>query len=279
MAEAQRVALAAGALRLCVHQQRQRMQVGAALARGPGASLEFHDHRAYLAGDDLRYLDWGILARSDQLVIRRHHQEIRPQLTICLDASASMGIDQEKWHLARDLAALFAQLAEAAAYRPQLYISKDRWQLLPADCWRRRLEAVEPAGAGGLQAVPPRFLAGGERIIISDGLCPQGVQSVVAALAQGAVSLTLLEILSPAELHPQACGPVELQDVEGGSQEVLFDQHAATAYQQRLGQHRQAWQRALAGRGPGLISCPSEAGWQAALQTLLGRGLVEQRRA
>ena len=55
-----------------------------------GTSLEFADYRRYAPGDDLRYIDWGIYARSDRLFIKVFRQEVDLFAYVFVDASASM---------------------------------------------------------------------------------------------------------------------------------------------------------------------------------------------
>ena len=40
-----------------------------------GQSVEFVDHRQYVAGDDLRHLDWKVFGRADRLVLKRYEEE------------------------------------------------------------------------------------------------------------------------------------------------------------------------------------------------------------
>src|SRR6266446_4248820 len=56
-----------------------------------GLSVEFAEHREYVAGDDLRYLDWALYARTDHYYIKRFEEETNLRCTILLDCSASMG--------------------------------------------------------------------------------------------------------------------------------------------------------------------------------------------
>src|SRR3954468_15026429 len=55
-----------------------------------GFSVEFADYRAYQAGDDLRFVDWKIAARSDRWVVRQYEEETNLRATIVLDVSKSM---------------------------------------------------------------------------------------------------------------------------------------------------------------------------------------------
>ena len=55
-----------------------------------GFSVEFAEHRPYTAGDDLRDLDWRVLAKSDRYYIKQFIEETNLRATILLDASGSM---------------------------------------------------------------------------------------------------------------------------------------------------------------------------------------------
>ena len=64
----------------------------AGLHRSPfrGFSVEFAEHRPYQPGDELRYLDWKMLARSDRLLVKQYEEETNLRAMIVLDASRSM---------------------------------------------------------------------------------------------------------------------------------------------------------------------------------------------
>ena len=62
------------------------------LHRSPrrGFSVEFTEHRAYQPGDELRYLDWRMLGRSDRLFVKQFEEETNLRAMIVCDASRSM---------------------------------------------------------------------------------------------------------------------------------------------------------------------------------------------
>ncbi|MEO2023538.1 MAG: DUF58 domain-containing protein [Pirellulaceae bacterium] len=64
----------------------------AGLHRSPyhGFSIEFAEHREYVPGDDLRYLDWKVLARTDKLSLKRYEDEPNLIAYLVLDVSESM---------------------------------------------------------------------------------------------------------------------------------------------------------------------------------------------
>jgi uncharacterized protein (DUF58 family) len=74
-----------------------------------GFSVEFSEHREYVAGDELRHLDWRALARSDRYYIKLYEQETNLRATLVLDTSASMKF-AGKLDYARHLCACLAYL-------------------------------------------------------------------------------------------------------------------------------------------------------------------------
>ena len=61
-----------------------------------GFSQEFAEYRAYTEGDDLRHVDWNVFARTERMYLKRYRGETNTQLTILLDASASMAYGSHK---------------------------------------------------------------------------------------------------------------------------------------------------------------------------------------
>ena len=83
------------------------------LHRSPyhGFSVEFTDYRQYSPGDDLRYLDWKLLARRDRQYIKRFEDETNLRCYLLVDMSSSMGfgtVGYSKFEYARTLAATLA---------------------------------------------------------------------------------------------------------------------------------------------------------------------------
>src|SRR5689334_13320300 len=62
------------------------------LHRSPrkGFSVEFAEHRPYQTGDDLRYMDWKVVARADKWLIKQYEEETNLRASIVLDVSKSM---------------------------------------------------------------------------------------------------------------------------------------------------------------------------------------------
>ena len=62
------------------------------LHRSPfrGFSVEFAEHREYVPGDDIRFLDWKVFGKTDRLYIKRYEEETNLEANLVIDASASM---------------------------------------------------------------------------------------------------------------------------------------------------------------------------------------------
>jgi uncharacterized protein (DUF58 family) len=55
-----------------------------------GFSVEFAEHREYVPGDDLRYVDWKVFGKSDKFYLKQYEQETNLISYLVLDSSESM---------------------------------------------------------------------------------------------------------------------------------------------------------------------------------------------
>ncbi|MCI0336556.1 MAG: DUF58 domain-containing protein [Acidobacteria bacterium] len=86
------------------------------LHRSPftGFSTEFAEYRPYMPGDDLRYLDWKLLGRTDRYYIKKYRADTNAQCHILIDSSGSMRYSTgtvTKLHYAQFLGSSLAYLA------------------------------------------------------------------------------------------------------------------------------------------------------------------------
>jgi uncharacterized protein (DUF58 family) len=63
------------------------------LHRGPykGFSVEFAEHRQYMPGDPIRYIDWKVYGKTDRFYIKEYEEETNLRAYIIIDGSGSMG--------------------------------------------------------------------------------------------------------------------------------------------------------------------------------------------
>src|SRR6202051_742303 len=125
-----------------------------------GQSVEFADYRNYVVGDDLRFLDWNLLARLDRLFIRLFLEEEDLHVYLLIDNSLSMDFGTPtKLHYARQVAAALGFIGLVNMDRVVIEAFNERLtQSLPAVRGRRSvfrmldfLQKLEPAGPSNLR--------------------------------------------------------------------------------------------------------------------------------
>lgn len=80
-----------------------------------GMGLQYKEHRIYDPGDDTRFIDWGILAKTGETYIRTFEEERNLEITVLLDLSAFMGISYRgvsKFQAACEMVYLLLMLAQ-----------------------------------------------------------------------------------------------------------------------------------------------------------------------
>jgi uncharacterized protein (DUF58 family) len=76
-----------------------------------GFNVEFAEYREYSPGDDPRYLDWRVLARSDRFFVKQFEAETNLNCYILLDSSGSMEFARDGWNRLDHAASLAAAIA------------------------------------------------------------------------------------------------------------------------------------------------------------------------
>ena len=98
-----------------------------------GTSLEFADYRRYAPGDDLRYLDWGIYARTDRLYVKIFREEVDLFAYVFIDASGSMAFPsrEQKFLPASHVALALSYVILANHDHVKLHLLRDRHSASP----------------------------------------------------------------------------------------------------------------------------------------------------
>ncbi len=110
-----------------------------------GIGLEFSEYRPYQLGDDVRTIDWKLVARSDKFFVRNAEVETSVAVRILLDASASMRHEEDgitKFDYARWLAASLCYLAYQQGDAVGLYAVQDNITHIPAHRDKRQLQKI-----------------------------------------------------------------------------------------------------------------------------------------
>src|SRR4051795_2016782 len=99
---------------------RGRMK-GERKSKRKGQSVEFADFRNYVAGDDLRFIDWNLYARLERLYLKLFLEEEDLHFYALIDTSTSMEFgDPTKLHYARQLAAALGFIGLCRADRVKI---------------------------------------------------------------------------------------------------------------------------------------------------------------
>jgi uncharacterized protein (DUF58 family) len=97
-------------------------------SRRVGPGMEFSQYRSYQSGDDLRLLDWKMLARSGRYYIKQSEIETNISIKFILDSSKSMSHEEDglsKMDFARILVASLAYLAQSQGDAVGLFALND----------------------------------------------------------------------------------------------------------------------------------------------------------
>jgi uncharacterized protein (DUF58 family) len=220
-----------------------------------GASLEFADYRRYSPGDDIRYIDWGIFARSDRLYVRLFHEEVDLFAYIFIDASGSMAFPsrQEKFAPSCHLALALAYVVLANQDHVRLHCLREGSDASASPFYQGRhrimdlidfVSAVSPAGplemAAALGAQLQRIRRPGKAILISDFLVPvASYQQGLNLLRAFNLDISVIQVLSRVEVEPPfPRAGLALVDSESAEEVRLeWDRDLRRRYEERLARH------------------------------------------
>lgn len=194
-----------------------------------GTSIEFSDYRDYVAGDDLRYVDWNIFSRLNQPYLKLYAHEEEMQIPILLDASSSMNFEG-KFDLARQIAATFGMAGLTSVEKVSCYSCMQTGQapamFLPSrgrSAVKRFLGFLEGLQAGGdfpidaaIEDVLQRRRGKGVVVIISDFLTFGDVGRAFNLLHGSGLEIFAIQILGPSEINPEFAGDFRFVDSESG---------------------------------------------------------------
>ncbi len=259
-----------------------------------GFSVEFSEYRPYTAGDDVRYLDWRLYARTDRDYIKRFEDETNLRATLVADRSRSMAFGSSawtKWEYAATLAAALGALFVGQGDAVGLLTFGDRIdEPVPArnrPGQLRKLLGALDAPATGLSSNLNAALAylsdhvnrRGLIILLSDLLTPlTQVDRNLGALRAAGHELIVLQVLDPSELQFEFEGAARFLDMESGKDLTIDPARARGDYLCALDDH-QTRLRQLCGRlGIDYQLCRTDQDPGLTLRDLLTRRAATRRR-
>jgi uncharacterized protein (DUF58 family) len=192
-----------------------------------GQSVEFADHRPYVAGDDLRFVDWNIYGRLEQLFLKLFLEEQDITVHIVADMSSSMNFGEpSKALFIKKLTAALGYVSlvnnnrvtisffadgiegQLANMRGRSYLHKMADYLLSAEC-----DGLTQFEKSCRQLASGRF-GSGITIVLSDFLFKDGYDTGLRRLIGQQYDLYVIQVLSAQELSPDVTGELKLIDIE-----------------------------------------------------------------
>lgn len=232
------------------------------LHRSPhhGFSVEFSEYRQYSPGDDPRYLDWRVLARTDRYYIKRFQEETNLRCTLLVDLSRSMGFGSlayTKVDYARTAAATLAYFLsmqrdavglitfdqEIADYIPARYRPGHLHRLMLS--LERTVAGTSTDLSKPLEQVANTVRKRGMVVLFSDLLAPiDRLSERLGYLRSQGHEVVILRVLDPAEMAFSFDKPVTFVDMESG-RDLYIDPSAARGdYRRNFERHDEQLRRA-----------------------------------
>jgi uncharacterized protein (DUF58 family) len=241
----------------------------AGLHRSPfrGFSVEFTEHRAYQPGDELRYLDWRILARSDRLFVKQFEEETNLRAMILVDASRSMawrGAPErltKRAYADRLAAALALILLRQRDATGLVTFDEAVRQVVPARVkagqWTRLVRALldTPDGLGtaapaALQRLTALLARRGLVVLISDLLFDRELAlAALRYLRHRGHQVIVFHLMDPAEVELAGPPEVRFTDPESPASVVVRPRELAHAYAETVQRVIAAWRTACRRHG------------------------------
>lgn len=220
------------------------------LHRSPrrGFSVEFAEHRMYQPGDELRYIDWKILARNDRLYVKQFEEETNLRAMLVCDASRSMAWTGDPARLAkldyarRLLAALSLILLRQRDATGLITFDDDVRSITPPRArlghWYQLLGVLGGLTAGhgtaaspALRRVVDQLKRRGLVVFVSDLLLDRALAlKALRFLRHRGHQVMVIHLMDPAEAQLDGASEVRLEDSESDLAVVLRPRDWAADY-------------------------------------------------
>jgi len=257
-----------------------------------GFSVEFSEHRKYVAGDDLKDLDWNVFAKTDKYYLKKFQAETNVTGYLVMDLSASMAYtyrqELTKFDYAICLAAALGYLmihqqdpvglvAFDTKIRSSLPPRSKRTQLANV---LAVLANLQPTGQTDVAACLHQLAAmirGKSLIMIFSDLLtdPKPVIDSLHHLRHRGNEIIVFHILDEAEVHFPFEGMIEFADVESPDKLTLDARDTRGSYLQSLKEFQETYRRECAAAGIDYVAMDTSIGFDKALLEYL---IQRQRR-
>ncbi|MBR3902686.1 MAG: DUF58 domain-containing protein [Akkermansia sp.] len=226
-----------------------------------GQGLDFDDFREYRAGDEPRFIDWKVTARTGTPYVRTFHEEREQVLLLAVDVSGSMdyasaGLADTKREYAAQIAAVLAYSAALNGdkvglllfgHRPHFYLPPAKGMKQCQRVVREILNAPTAGADDTMEEVAAEILRTQRKsamvFLLSDFLAPPDKQSIGKLNFRH--ELVPVRVSDPAELELPTAGRICFRDPESGELLVgdLRNPQLRQAHASAVQAHRVEWQR------------------------------------
>ncbi len=229
--------------------------------------MEFAEFRPYQPGDDLRYIDWKIVARADRWMVKQFEEETNTRAAIVLDVSRSMDWSGSparltKLRYAEQIVAAIALLLIRQRDAVGLVRYDDRLRtVLPARArsvqWRRIVRSLLDDAAGkdsqmgeAVRQAARLIRRPGMVIVVSDLLVDASAMEEALRVARAVGhQVTVLHIMDPSERDLDTPGEAIFVDPETDLEVAANVADVRTAYRTTVEEAITQWRLRLAAIG------------------------------
>lgn len=228
------------------------------LNRSPrhGFSVEFSEYRQYTQGDDPRFLDWKLYARSDRSYIRLFEDETNLRCYVVMDVSRSMAfgsLGYTKHDYGRTVAASIAWLLNRQGDAVGMALFDEQVRLVvparyrPGQLRRLLVTLEEPTSgrdtqpAAALEHAARRLNKRGLIVLVSDLLAPvEPLEEGLKLLRGCGHDVIVFQIMDPAELALDFDGPRLFEDLESQQRIYCDPQLVRREFTEKIQAHNRA---------------------------------------
>lgn len=257
-------------------------------SRRKGQSVEFADFRAYVPGDDLRFVDWNLYARLDRLFLKLFLEEEDLHVYFLVDASPSMDFGEPtKFYFAQQIASALAFVGMCRGDRVKIEFLGAENAGSPVLRGRSQLfrmidfvESITPTQLFSLTESIKRFClrntGRGIVVLLSDLMDKNGYEPALRMLVGQQMDVIVLHVLSPVEMDPDLKGDLKLVDCEDADEaEISVSNQLLKKYKVTLAAYVDQARRFCSQRGITYMLTSSDQGADVLVSKYLReRGLV-----
>ena len=216
-----------------------------------GVSADFAEHRGYMPGDDIRFIDWRVFARTDRFYVKRFEADTNANFSVMFDVSRSMNFGSQvltKLDYGRYLAACLTYFCTRQRDRVGLVtFDADIVTRVPPSAKHlnvilHELDRIEAGQPGSLERPFFRatefFKRRGIIVVISDFYeDPKKVVDFLKPLSYGGNDLIVFQVLDPAEIDFPYDDPTSFQDLETGRKMPVVPEKFRDQYRELIQEH------------------------------------------